>query len=72
MLLKASQALCLEWFFSAALGRLSESVSGFPTKELRSMTGGEVSQVPKMYPLLSVDRSLQGCKMRLGKSIKYS
>lgn len=55
-MLKASRALCLEWFFSAALGRLSESVSGFPTKELGSMTDGEVSQVPKIYLSLTLSR----------------
>lgn len=63
-----------EWFFSASLGRLSESVSGFLT---RAVTDEDVSHVPEIYPILSVGRflqvhisSLQGCKVRLGKPLK--
>lgn len=74
IVLKASSAPGLEWFFSASLGRLSESVSRFLT---RAVTDEDVSHVPEIYPVLSVGRflqvrisSLQGCKVRLGRALK--
>lgn len=47
IVLKASSAPCLEWFFSASLGRLSESVSRFLT---RAVTDEDVSHVQKFIP----------------------